>query len=204
MTGIITNNLGRSSGLKIAVEAGGGGLVFIKKITASSDGSISFQNGTADVVIDGTYDNYIIKFSNVRPATQDKRLDVQMYTGDTIRTSGYQCNTIKINGSSGGEGVGVTYQEITSGCANFAHLNNQTEKGLDGELCFSTPTDTSQWSTVTYQGGIQYDGEFGRVISYVGTGGYMTSGTALTGFNFLFDSGDIAEGVFTLYGMVKA
>ena len=86
----------------------------------------------------------------------------------------------------------------------MGNINNQSEKGLAGELKFSTPTDTSQFFTATYQAGVTYDGAYGRVKSYIGTGGFKTSGTAMDGILFQFDSGNIAEGIFTLYGMVKS
>jgi hypothetical protein len=187
-----------------AEAGGGGGLIFIKKITASNDASISFQDGSGGVVIDSTYDNYIIKFSNVRAVNSNVNLNTRMYIGGTEQTSNYGTTTAIFNGSQGGVSTGTAFQEITDGCATWENISNQTEKGLNGELCFSTPTDTSQFPTVTYSGGIVYDGLYGRVKSYVGTGGYKTSGTALTGFKFFFNSGNIAEGIFTLYGMVKA
>ena len=187
-----------------ADAAGGGGLIFIKKITASSDGSISFQNGSGDVVIDGTYDNYVIKFNNVRPADQNKNLNAQIYTGGTIRTSNYGTTTAVFDGAQGGVSNNTNFQDFTDNCGAWIGINNQSEKGLFGEICFSTPTDTSQFFTATYSGGTAYDGAYGRVKSYVGTGGYKTSGTAMDGIKFFFNSGNIAEGIFTLYGMVKA
>ena len=182
----------------------GGGLIFIKKITASSDGSISFQNGSGGVVIDGTYDNYVIKFNNVRPADQNKNLNAQIYTGGTIRTSNYGTTTAIFNGAQGGVSNNTSFQDFTDNCGAWININNQTEKGLFGEICFSTPTDTSQFFTATYSGGTAYDGVYGRVKSYVGTGGYKTSGTAMDGIKFFFNSGNIVEGIFTLYGMVKS
>jgi len=194
---------GNTGGLTWA-EAGGGGLIFIKKITASSDGAISFQNGSGGVVIDGTYDNYVIKFNNVRPADQNKNLNAQIYTGGTIRTSNYGTTTAVFDGAQGGVSNNTNFQDFTDNCGAWIGINNQSEKGLFGEICFSTPTDTSQFFTATYSGGTAYDGAYGRVKSYVGTGGYKTSGTAMDGIKFFFNSGNIAEGIFTLYGMVKA
>ena len=37
----------------------GGSMTFIKKLTASSSGSLSFVHGTSSVVLDSTYKEYI-------------------------------------------------------------------------------------------------------------------------------------------------
>ena len=122
----------------------------------------------------------------------------------TIRTSNYGTTTAIFNGAQGGVSNNTSFQDFTDNCGAWININNQTEKGLFGEICFSTPTNTSQFFTATYSGGTAYDGVYGRVKSYVGTGGYKTSGTAMDGIKFFFNSGNIAEGIFTLYGMVKS
>ena len=37
----------------------GGSMKFIKKLTASSDSTLSFVNGASDVVLDSTYKEYV-------------------------------------------------------------------------------------------------------------------------------------------------
>ena len=39
--------------------SGGGSLTFIKKLTASSSSTLSFVDGSASVVLDGTYKEYL-------------------------------------------------------------------------------------------------------------------------------------------------
>ncbi len=48
-----------------------GSMVFIKKLTASSSGDLSFVNGSSDVVLDSTYKEYIFTFNNMHPATDN-------------------------------------------------------------------------------------------------------------------------------------
>ena len=45
----------------------GGSMTFIKKITASSSGTISFVHGSSSVVFDGTYKEYLFTFNNLHP-----------------------------------------------------------------------------------------------------------------------------------------
>ena len=47
----------------------GGSLTFIKKLTASSSATLSFQDGSSDVVLDDTYKEYLFTFKDMHPAT---------------------------------------------------------------------------------------------------------------------------------------
>ena len=71
MTGIITQNVGRPSGLIKAPVAGGGSMTLIKTLTASSSSTLSFVNGSSDVVLDSTYPIYKFSFINMHPATNN-------------------------------------------------------------------------------------------------------------------------------------
>ena len=64
----------QDSRYNIALPSGSGGsLVLIKTLTASSDGTLSFVNGSSDVVLDSTYRTYIFKFINIHPGTNSSQ-----------------------------------------------------------------------------------------------------------------------------------
>ena len=44
-------------------------MVLIKTLTASSSATLSFVDGTSDVVLDNTYPIYKFVFTNIHPAT---------------------------------------------------------------------------------------------------------------------------------------
>ena len=52
-----------------------GAMTLIKSQTASSSATISFVDGTSDVVLDNTYPIYLFKFYNVHPATDNVTFD---------------------------------------------------------------------------------------------------------------------------------
>ena len=55
-----------------------GALTHIKTITASSDSTISFVDGSGGVVLDSTYPIYVFKFINIHPATDSVEFGFNM------------------------------------------------------------------------------------------------------------------------------
>jgi 3-oxoacyl-[acyl-carrier-protein] synthase III len=51
-----------------SVAAGGGNMVFIKKLTASSSSTLSFVDGASSVVLDSTYKEYVFTFKDIHPS----------------------------------------------------------------------------------------------------------------------------------------
>ena len=45
-----------------------GAMTLIKTLTASSSSTLSFVHGSSNVVLDGTYKEYIFKFINIHPS----------------------------------------------------------------------------------------------------------------------------------------
>ena len=52
-----------------SLEASGGNMVFIKKLTASSSGTLDFVDGASSVVLDSTYKEYMFTFNNMHPSS---------------------------------------------------------------------------------------------------------------------------------------
>jgi len=69
MSGILSDNLGRAGGLMKA--AAGGGVVLLSTATISNDATIEFTS-----LIDSTYDDYMVTFTNVIPASSGGRLQL--------------------------------------------------------------------------------------------------------------------------------
>ena len=63
-----------------------GSMIFIKKLTASSDGTLSFVDGASSVVLDSTYKEYMFTFKNIHPGTDNSAFAFQ---GNAAGGSGY-------------------------------------------------------------------------------------------------------------------
>ena len=68
-----------ANGLEATIS--GGSMTFIKKLTASSSSTLSFVDGSSDVVLDNTYKEYLFLFKDIHPGTDDKHFQFQADTG---------------------------------------------------------------------------------------------------------------------------
>ena len=70
------NNRGVRSATTFGSISALGEMRFIKKQPASSSATISFVDGTSDVVLDNTYKEYLFTFNNIHPATDNASFSV--------------------------------------------------------------------------------------------------------------------------------
>ena len=69
-----------------AVPGAAESLTHIKTLTASSSSTLSFVDGSSDVVLDNTYPIYLFKIINTHPATDGQKITFQ---GSTNTGSSY-------------------------------------------------------------------------------------------------------------------
>ena len=112
-----------------ALEAtlSGGSMTFIKKLTASSSSTLSFVDGSSDVVLDSTYKEYIFMFRDIHPS------------GDGAHFS----FNFSVDGGSN--------YNVTKTTTFFASFND--EAGSSGALSYSSGGDVAQSTGVQRLGG---------------------------------------------------
>ena len=66
-----------ANGFETAAE---GSMILIKTLTASSSSTISFVNGTSDVVLNNTYPIYLFKFINIHAANEYDAFQINFST----------------------------------------------------------------------------------------------------------------------------
>ena len=78
VTPTASKGIGFDSGADdLAATFSGGSMTFIKKLTASSSDTLSFVDGTSDVVLDDTYKEYMFIFKDIHPETGNTQLTFQ-------------------------------------------------------------------------------------------------------------------------------
>jgi hypothetical protein len=185
-------------------NASGGTLILLSTQTASSSATISFTTG-----LDSTYDEYIFKFINVRPATDNTELNFNMSTDSGSNYNVTKTTTFFRTYHAEDDVSGTTlqyedtrdlaqstsFQKLTSNCANDA------DQGTSGTLQLFNPSSTT-YVKHFMSSAIHADTSDFQYSAY--SAGYGNTTSAVNAIRFQFSSGNIADGIFKLYGVKKS
>mgnify|MGYP005996284937 FL=1 len=179
----------------------GGSLVLLETQTLSSAaGTVDFTSS-----IDSTYKEYMFKFYDVHPATDDQALAFQVDTGtntsynQTITSTFFNAqhdesdsNTYLMYRTTGDQAQGSSFQRLTEGSGN------DNDQSCTGTLHLFTPSDTTFVKHFIAHTHNAHQGDY-AMNNFIA--GYVNTTTALTRVRFKFESGNIDSGTFKLYGV---
>ena len=202
MSGVISQNAGRHTGLVKAAEGGGGEWTLIQTLTSDgSDATLSFTSG-----LDDTYEVYCFKFITLHCET-----DSQHFQFNASIDGGSNYNVSKIgtlwrgyhneigeagtfNYDSGRDISGTGY------CDLMTYVHNANDSGNSGELYLWNPastTFTKHWSSRTVS--MQTDANPYMFDFHIA--GYLNTTSAVDAISFQFSSGEIQGGSISLFGI---
>lgn len=191
-----------------ACGAGGSGaLTKLCTLTASSSASLDFLSANCTTSpFSSTYDEYLISVKNITPATNGSALQMRM------STNGTSCDS----GSSPGYGS-VNFFWYTGGTGNVAgsastglnamfvgddHTSSTASNGgLSSALHLFTPASATNNKNITGTT-FNYNNAVPAPVGTTVLGSYNTT-TAVLGFCLFFNSGNIASGSVSVYGVQK-
>jgi|TARA_Y100000015_G_scaffold12701_1_gene12197 hypothetical protein len=185
----------------------GGSMVFIKKLTASSDGTLSFVDGASDVVFDSTYKEYLFTFNNVHPATDAAALtfngsdDDSSHSYDVTKTTSY----FYAYQNEAGNSTNLVYdtgQDLAqaTGFQNLAaSIGSDNDQGLSGSLRIFNPSSTT---FVKHFIGETHISSHEDLALHFYIGGYFNTTADITAIQFKMSSGNIDAGDICLYGIL--
>ena len=180
----------------------GGSLVLISEQTASSSSTISFTSG-----IDSTYKEYIFKFINIHPATNN--VDFQ-FNGSADGGSNYNVTktTTQFNayhneaGNDTVLGYNASYDLAQS--TAFLNITNDISNDNDMNTCaiihLFDPSSTTfvkhfiGTANNNYHAGGYFQNDY--------FGGYFNTASAINAVQFKMSSGNIDAGTIKMYGVV--
>ena len=191
-----------------SVAAVGGNMVFIKKLTASSSGTLSFVDGASSVVLDSTYKEYLFTFNNMHQATDEASFS---FNGSIDSGSNYNVTkTTTFFRAFHTEGDGTANLSYSTGrdlaqSTDFQILayksSNANDAGHSGFLHLFNPSSTTFVKHfVANISSIYRSGEPGEYETFVA--GYMNTTSAVDAVQFKMDSGNIDAGDICLYGIL--
>ena len=208
MSIIKLNNNGVKNATAFGSITGLGSMTFIKKLTASGSGTLSFVDGASGVVLDNTYKEYVFTFKDIHPSAQTNFT----FQGNAVGGSGYN-ETITSTAfdayhrendgqtglaypSSGDQANGTSFQRV-----NFdAPIHNDSDASLSGYLHLfnlSSTTFVKHFLATTNHMGFSSD-----PLSHNNfCSGYFNTTSAIDEIQFKMDSGTIDSGDICLYGI---
>jgi len=198
----------QDSRYNIALPSGSGGaLVHIKTLTASSSSTLSFVNGTSDVVLDSTYRTYIFKFINIHPATNGGQFSFQGSTntggayGVTMTSSHFSAYHNEA-GDTTNLGYDGTGNRDLAQSTNFQVLasatGNQNDESFSGTLHLFGLSSTTFVKHFIARGNHYNQSDY-SINNHAA--GYFNTTSAIDAIQFKMDSGNIDSGTVKLYGI---
>ena len=184
----------------------GGAMTFIKKLTASSSSTLSFVDGSSDVVLDNTYKEYIFLFNNIHPATDNADFNFQTSTDSGSSYGVTVTNTyFSAYHNEGGNYTSLGYRTGADlvQSTNFIELGD--EIGNENDQCFGATLHLFNPSSTTFVKHYIYRGSHtqgnGDYMVDIHAAGFFNTTSAIDAIQFKFASGNIDAGTITLYGI---
>ena len=176
----------------------------IKTLTASGSSTLSFVDGTASVVFDSTYDQYMFVFTDIGPATDQAYFAFSGatdggtdYSAIAKTTSAFRAYMAESDSSALAYNAADDLQQDT-GFQNLTEYQaNDADGSAAGVLHIFSPANTTYvthfYSRLHYMQASDY-----AITMFVA--GYFNVALALDAFQFKMNSGNF-DGVIQLYGI---
>ena len=182
-----------------------GAMVLIKEQTASSSSTISFVDGTSDVVLDNTYPIYLFHFINMHPATDavtlQFNLSVDSGSNYNVAKTSTQLRAEHDEGGSSGTIVYRTGNDLAEGTGSQKlgdDLGNDNDSQQSGYLYLFNPSSTTYVKNFLSQS-MEYNSANRATNCYAA--GYGNTTSAVDAVQFSMSSGNIDAGKIKLYGL---
>ena len=199
------NNRGVRSATTFGSISALGSMIFIKKLTASSDSELSFVDGTSDVVLDSTYKEYVFTFNNMHASntTVGFGFNGSIDTGsnyNVTKTTTYVYTEHGENDAGGAVNynAGRDLAQSTGVQTLMSDVGADADQSLSGELFLFNPSSTTfvKHFISRNTSGIKNDYNLGTHVA-----GYANTTSAVDAVQFKMSSGNIDLGDICLYGL---
>ena len=183
----------------------GGAMNTIKKLTASSSSTLSFVDGSSDVVLDNTYKEYIFVFNNMHPATDGANFTFQGSTdsGSNYNTTMTTTYFTAFHNEAGSD-QSLTYEtgrdlaQSTSFKTLINEVGNDNDQCCSGFLHLFNPSSTTFVKHFICNINSYFNANY---TMNAFTAGYFNTTSAIDALQFKMSSGNVDSGTITLYGI---
>jgi hypothetical protein len=198
----VANNQSLTAITALPAAVSGGAMTLLETQTASSSATLSFTSN-----IDDTYDEYVFKFYDIHPATDNTQFAFQVDTGtntsyniactsSTFRAYADEADSDAGLGYVTGEdqAQGTAFQKLTAG----GTVGNDNDQSASGYLHIFNPSSSVFVKHFICRSNASHNGDYTADFY---AAGYFNTTTALTRVQFKMNSGNIDAGVIKLYGI---
>tara|TARA_X000001382_G_C3101577_1_gene156880 strand:+ start:68 stop:730 length:663 start_codon:yes stop_codon:yes gene_type:complete len=205
LTTAASKGLGFNSDADGFETSSAGSMTLIKTITASSSSTVSFVNGSSDVVLDNTYSVYKFQFINIHPSAHiEFAFNASVDTGSNYNVA-KTTTTVASWHAENGASSGLSYidEDLAqgTGVARISgNLYTDNDSSMSGVMYLFNPSSTTfvkHFLTDTQRMDYSSQGYTNRWLS----SGYMNSTSAVDAIQFSMVSGNIDAGTIKLYGI---
>ena len=183
----------------------GGAMTFIKKLTASSSSTLSFVDGSSDVVLDNTYKEYIFIFNNIHPSADGSQflfnlsVDAGSNYNVTKTTTAFRSFHSEDDSATGlGYYTGGDLAQSTDFQRFADSLGNDNDQSLSGTFTLFNPSSTTFVKHFIANVNYSYDADYS--LQYF-MAGYGNTTSAINAVQFKMSSGNIDSGQILLFGL---
>jgi len=201
---LVKYNNNSISSVTSAASFPAGAMTLIKTLTASSSSTLSFVDGSSDVVLDSTYPIYLFKFINIHPATNNTHLMVNFRDGGSSYDATKTTTVFYAYHDEADSDTSLSYQtgsdlaQSTSAQRLTGGTGNVADESASGTLHLFNPSSTtfvkhfiSRSSTYNHS----------NYVNDWYSAGYCNVTAAIDAVQFSMSSGNIDSGTIKLYGI---
>jgi hypothetical protein len=202
---LVKYNNNSISAVTSAASMPSGAMTHIKTLTASGSSSLSFVNGSSDVVLDSTYPIYVLKFINIHAGTHAADFT---FNGSTDGGSNYNVTKTTTtfygyhNESDSAYGLGYdTGHDMAQGTGYCQiggdAMGTDNDQSCSGTMFLFNPSSTTFVKHFMVTMNTLTEADY-SVNEY--TGGYCNTTSAVNAIDFKMSSGTF-DGKIKLYGI---
>ena len=202
---VVKYNTNSLSSVTSAAGFPAGALTHIKTLTASSSSTLSFVDGSSDVVLDSTYPIYMFKFINIHGSgTSSNNFTFQTSTnggssyGVTLTSTFFYA----YHGESAGDN-GLTYNTTAdlAQSTSFQRLCTTNGTNNDSSACGTMQLFNPSSTTFVKHFISNATEELSNYNQHSYVAGYFNTTSAVDAVQFKMSSGNIDSGTIKLYGI---
>ena len=166
--------------------------VLLATSTISSDTSLVTLSG-----MDSTYNSYMVELFNVVPSSDNVQMSCRFTQGGSVISSNYQW---QVHRAGIAEGVINVHVHGDTGGIVFAHgVAGNNDPSVNGRIFIYNAPNTSMHTSIVATISMQHRDNHDHQLHH--SHGEIQNNTASTAVSFRFSGGNVASGVFKLYGI---